>query len=227
MNVAEVRNQLSLYLGLGQSWKRMPRGHLEADSWTHIPLRPADDATIDQQIVPHLNTLKSRAELQDYLTGLLGNDTAQASFVRAYAESRFPATAAAQSAQTIRKAGPAKDAAPPASQVHSRLSQPQPKQKRPQPAPATTQPARPVPSTSAQVNAHAGAVSVNVAPPATTSAPRGPGPLPPRSGPLQTRPPEGVSDSASAALFKIERSLRYAQGKGKAVACFCQSKPCP
>lgn len=61
MNSSEVRNQLSLYLGLGKS-SRCP----VCMACINIPA--SDDETIDQNVLPYLNSMKSRPELRDYLT---------------------------------------------------------------------------------------------------------------------------------------------------------------
>lgn len=77
MDANEVRKQLSYFLGLGMRAMAMA---VITDTAYGCPLH-ADDETIDQQIVPMLANLKSRAELQEQLTVLLNLDAAVLAFV--------------------------------------------------------------------------------------------------------------------------------------------------
>lgn len=139
------------------------------------------------------------------MQNLIGNDMAQTSFIRAYAESRFPPAA---------KAAPSKGS-PSTSTASASTRRPGPPSSATQLSATSNKPVKPLQPIPAP--------SVNIAC-ASASTSRASSPLPPSPGPLLSKPPSGSSETVQAALLVIERRIRSARGQGKRIACFCQGE---
>jgi len=143
------------------------------------------------------------------MQGLLGNERPQASFIRSYAESRFPisqslpsnASKPINSAASTAKANPASSrkltpSVPPfQQQQQARLSQPS----------ALIQ--QPIASSST-----------------SRANSRGPSPLPSSQQSNKPATRDAFSEAVQEQLFELERKLRYTKGEGKRIACFCQGR---
>lgn len=68
MNASEVSNQLSLYLGLGRRQSSQLSIDVNDGLTCDVCICFIGDETIKENVLPHLESMTSRAELQDYLT---------------------------------------------------------------------------------------------------------------------------------------------------------------
>jgi hypothetical protein len=150
--------------------------------------------------------------------GLLGNDTAQAHFILAYANSRFPAT----SVPTKQQAPSSKPNKAPASTTNYSV----PQQSRSNTKPSTSQQpaAAPRHQSTAFPSQTSNAKLQIIQAPAVTIA------LPPSTRPstsaftLDHASAEAAAEAATKKLRQLELRLRAARGQSKERACFCQGR---
>lgn len=180
--------------------------------------------------MPNCSTLFS-IELK-YLScfqGLLGNDTAQASFIQAYANGRFPLSNITKAA-TVRKPGSSQAsgaASSPGAYVTSAHNPQMAKSRTPTPALApasastlSTRAQQAFPSTSSNAKVQiVQAPTVNIVAPVAN--------LPSTSAYTLVHAASGQSiEAVQKRLRQIGMQMRAARGQSKEIACFCQGRLC-